>query len=56
MQQASENLEHARRRAEVLVRSMSYQALQTEKIGKKLRYNEAIVEVGSVDCPHQLSC
>jgi hypothetical protein len=31
MQQASENLEHARRQAEVLACSMSYQALQTDK-------------------------
>jgi hypothetical protein len=31
MQQASENLEHERRQAEVPARSTSYQALQTEK-------------------------
>jgi hypothetical protein len=31
MQQALENLERARRQAEVLVHSTSYQALQTEK-------------------------
>jgi hypothetical protein len=46
IQQALENLEHKRRQAEVLARSTSYQALRTEKIGKKLRYNEAIVESG----------
>jgi hypothetical protein len=46
MQQASENLEHARRQAEVLARSTSYQALQMEKIGKKLQYYKAIVESG----------
>jgi hypothetical protein len=45
MQRASENLEHKQRQAEeVLVRSTSYQALQTEKNGKKLQYYEAIVE------------
>jgi hypothetical protein len=31
MQQASENLEHNRRQAEVLAHSTSHQALQTEK-------------------------
>jgi hypothetical protein len=46
MQQASENLEHKRRRAEVLARSTSYQALQTGKNGKKLQYNIAIVDSG----------
>jgi hypothetical protein len=46
MQRASENLEHKRWQAGVLERSTSYQALKTEKNGKKLQYNKAIVESG----------
>jgi hypothetical protein len=47
MEQALENLKHARRQAEVVARSTSYQALQTgNKFGKKLGYYAAIVESG----------